>query len=76
MHPLTRLPHPPLLNLLMQFMTAALLFGCADWVGLMYDQANVGTLTALFFVFVLLAATQVRLCCAFRAQGCALSWVW
>lgn len=44
---------------LTQLTTGLLLLGCADWVQHLFDSANVGILTAIFFVFVLLAATQV-----------------
>jgi hypothetical protein len=43
----------------MQMLTAGLMFFCADWVTRLYEAASVGPLTALFFVFVFLAATQV-----------------
>lgn len=43
----------------LQMMTGLLLYCCATWVEELYNHAQVGTLTFLFFVFVLLAATQV-----------------
>jgi len=41
-----------------QFISALLLYGCAEWVEELYNSANVVALTTLFFIFVLLAATQ------------------
>jgi hypothetical protein len=45
--------------LALQFCTASLLFCCAGYINSLYLAADVTTLTAIFFVFVLLAATQV-----------------
>lgn len=51
-----------------QLLTAWLMIACAERVQAQYEAADVGALTSLFFVFVLLMATQVG--CA-RAHACA-----
>ncbi len=43
-----------------QFCTAFLLLACAQWISDLYEAADVNTLTMIFFVVVLLAATQVH----------------
>jgi hypothetical protein len=43
-----------------QLSSAALLMCSADWIQRQYEAGAVGPLTVLFFFFVLLAATQVR----------------
>jgi hypothetical protein len=49
-----------------QFLTAALLLCAADPIQRLYEAADVGRLTAVFLLFVLLAATQV----GGRAERC------
>jgi hypothetical protein len=41
-----------------QLLSALLLVSSAEWIEAKYEAADVASLTALFFVFVLLAATQ------------------